>query len=145
MSVLTCNFLLVSQSKFQSKMAWLTFLLVVSRNIDGYRLTSLLFYIQITLLLLNQPTPFLFPFMITLLLFEGMYCKQYGHCFFPQTLRVKFTSLDVFTLCFGEKLPAAGNLALYSECNDIKWKKQGFHPQIQKAGLTTVYTKSFVT
>jgi hypothetical protein len=32
----------------------------------------------------------------------------------------KFTSLDVFTLCFSEKLPAAGNLALYSEGNDIK-------------------------
>ena len=57
----------------------------------------------------------------TLLLFEGMYCKLYEHCFFPQTLRVKFTSLDVFThCCFSEKLPAAGNLALYSEGNDIK-------------------------
>ena len=44
-------------------------------------------------------------------LFEGMYCKQNGHCFFHQTLRVKFTSLDVLTLCFNEKLPAAGNLA----------------------------------
>ena len=27
-------------------------------------------------------------------LFEGMYCKQNGHCFFPQTGRVKFTRLD---------------------------------------------------
>ena len=38
--------------------------------------------------------------------------------------------LDVFTLCFSEKLPVAGNLALYSEGNDIKWNGQG---------LTTVY------
>ena len=28
--------------------------------------------------------------------------------------------LDVFTLCLSEKLPVAGNLALYSEGNDIK-------------------------
>ena len=34
-----------------------------------------------------------------------------GHCFFSQTLRVKFTSVDVLILCFSEKLPAAGNLA----------------------------------
>ena len=54
------------------------------------------------------------------MLFEGMYCKQNVHCFFPQTLWVTFTSLDVFTLCFSEKLPAAGNLALYSKDNDIK-------------------------
>ena len=33
---------------------------------------------------------------------------------------MKFTSLDVLTLCFNEKLPAAGNLASYSEGNDIK-------------------------
>jgi hypothetical protein len=78
---------------------------------------------------------------ITLLLFEGMYCKQYGHCFFPLTLREKFTSLDVSTLCFSEKLPAAGNLALYSEGNDIKWNGQGFLPQIHRAGLTTVYVE----
>ena len=28
---------------------------------------------------------------------------------------------------------------LYSEGNDIKWNEQGFPPQIQRAGLTTVY------
>ena len=43
----------------------------------------------------------------TLLLFEGFY----EHCVFPETLRVKFTSVDVLTLCFSEKLPAADNLA----------------------------------
>ena len=46
--------------------------------------------------------------------------------------------MDVFTLCFSEKLPAVDNLALYSGGNDIKWNGQGFPPQIQKAGLTTV-------
>ena len=40
-----------------------------------------------------------------------------GIVFSPKSLRVKFTSLDVFTLCFSEKLPAAGNLALHSEGN----------------------------
>jgi hypothetical protein len=39
---------------------------------------------------------------------------------------------------FSEKLPAAGNLAFYSEGNDIKLNGQGFPPQIQRAGLTTV-------
>ena len=55
----------------------------------------------------------------TLLLFEGKYCKQNAHCFFPQTLRVKFTSLDFFTLCFSEKLPVAGNLVFILEGNDL--------------------------
>ena len=46
--------------------------------------------------------------------------------------------MDVLTLCFCEKLPATGNLALYSEGNDIKWNGQGFAPQIHRAGLSTV-------
>ena len=54
-------------------------------------------------------------------------------------MREKFTSLNVLTLCFNEKLPAAGNLALYSEGNDIKWHGQGFPPQIQRPCLTTVW------
>ena len=48
-------------------------------------------------------------------------------------------SVDVLTLCFSEKLPAAGNLAFNSEGNDIEWNEQGFPPQIQRAALTTVY------
>ena len=32
---------------------------------------------------------------------------------------IKFTSLDVFTLCFSEKLPAAGDLAFILESNDL--------------------------
>ena len=47
--------------------------------------------------------------------------------------------MDVLTLCFSEKLPAPGNLALYSDGNDIKLNGQGFPPQIQRACLTTVY------
>ena len=33
------------------------------------------------------------------------------HCFSPWNLRVKFTNVDLHTLCFREKFPAAGNLA----------------------------------
>ena len=66
--------------------------------------------------------------MSTLLLFEGKYCKQNVHCFFPYILRVKFTNLDVFTLYFS-----------LLEGNDLIWNEQGFPPQIQRAGLTTVY------
>ena len=44
--------------------------------------------------------------------------------------------MDVFT--FSEKLPDAGNLALYSKGNDTKWNEQGFLPPIQRAALTTV-------
>ena len=51
---------------------------------------------------------------------------------------VKFTSLDVFTLCFSEKLAAAGNLAFILEGNDLIWNEQGFPLQIQRVGLTTV-------
>ena len=47
--------------------------------------------------------------------------------------------MDVITLCFSEKLPAAGNLAFILEGNDLIWNKQGFPPQIQRAGLTTVH------
>ena len=50
--------------------------------------------------------------------------------------------MDVITLCFSEKLPAAGNLVLYSEGNDNIWNEQGFPPQIQRADLTTEYFKS---
>ena len=46
----------------------------------------------------------------------------------------------VLTLCFSEKLPAAGNLAFILEGNDLIWNAQCFPPQIQRAGLTTVYT-----
>ena len=42
----------------------------------------------------------------TLLLFDG---KMLG-IVFSLRLRVKFTIVDVLTLCFSEKLPAAGNL-----------------------------------
>ena len=51
-------------------------------------------------------------------------------------MRLKFANLDEK---FSEKLPAAGNLAFISEDNDIKWNEQGFPPQIQRAGLTTVW------
>ena len=47
--------------------------------------------------------------------------------------------MDVFTLCFSEKLPAAGNLAFILEGNDLIWNGQCFPPQIQRAGLTTVH------
>ena len=77
----------------------------------------------------------------TLLLFEGMYCKQNAHCFFPWTLRVKFSNLDVISLCCSEKLPAAGNLTFILEGNDLIWNEQGFPPQIQRAGLTILYMK----
>ena len=46
--------------------------------------------------------------------------------------------MDVFTLCFSEKLPTAGNLAFILEGNDLIWNAQCFPPQIQRAGLTTV-------
>ena len=66
-----------------------------------------------------QTTPFFFPnwnytFVLanstcysTLLLFEG---KMLKFVFFSENLRVKFTNVDALTLCFSEKLPAAGNL-----------------------------------
>ena len=41
---------------------------------------------------------------------------------------VTFTSVDVFTLCFSENLPAAGNLAFNSAGTDIEWNDQGFSP-----------------
>ena len=34
---------------------------------------------------------------------------------------------------------------LYLEDNDIKWNEQGFPPQIQRAGLTTVYANRVLT
>ena len=42
--------------------------------------------------------------------------------------------------CFSEKLPAADNLAFTSrECWHFEWKEKTFPPQIQRAGLITVY------
>ena len=57
---------------------------------------------------------------------------------------VKLTSLDIFTLCFSERLPVAGNLALYSKGNDIKWDGKGFPSQIQRACLITVCAAVFL-
>ena len=36
---------------------------------------------------------------------------QCAQSFFPQTWMVKSTNVDVITLCFSKKLPAAGNIA----------------------------------
>ena len=46
--------------------------------------------------------------------------------------------MDVFTLCFSEKLPVAGNSAFILEGNDLIWNAECFPPQIQRAGLKTV-------
>ena len=48
--------------------------------------------------------------------------------------------MDVFTLCFSKKLPATGNLAFILEGKDLIWNAQCFPSQIQRAGLSTVYT-----
>ena len=39
--------------------------------------------------------------------------------FFPLDFSVKFTIVDVLTFWLCEKLPAAGDLNLYPECNDL--------------------------
>ena len=46
---------------------------------------------------------------------------QWGHIalFFPLDFKVKFTSLDVLTLCFSEKLPAASNLKVKESSEHI--------------------------
>ena len=55
------------------------------------------------------------------MLFEGILWTL----FFPLILRVKFTSVDVLTLCFSEKLPATGNLAFKfrGQWPWIKWTR----------------------
>ena len=42
-------------------------------------------------------------------------------------------------------VPAALNLAFILEGNDLIWNAQGFPPQIQRAGLTTVYSRVHIS
>ena len=50
---------------------------------------------------------------------------EYSECFSTGALRVKFTSVDVLTLCFSEKLPAAGNLTFIfrGQWPHMKWAR----------------------
>ena len=74
----------------------------------------------------------------------SLYCTvvgaSYEHCFSLILWGLNsLDSVDVLTLSFSKKLPAAGNLAFIFRGNDIKWNEQCFFPKIQRAGWTTVY------
>ena len=43
-----------------------------------------------------------------------------GTLFFPYTLRVKFSSVDVFTLCFSEQLPAASSARYFYKAHEME-------------------------